>query len=200
MKKLILCILFLLSFISITACRKKEEIVITAEDIRTNTLLAKNNGGLQVATVEDFDKTYYNYSELSEFVKKEVDTYNKKAGGDKITIDSLELREGKAILVLSFSGMDQYCNFNETSAAYFNGGAENIPIDLPTTLVRAKDGERTDTAEVLRNKKYKILVIQEPFDILVNGKVMFYSDNAQLLEENKVKSMGEDMTVIVFKP
>ena len=85
-------------------------------------------------------------------------------------------------------------------AAYFNGGAENIPIDLPTTLVRAKDGERTDTAEVLRNKKYKILVIQEPFDILVNGKIMFYSDNAQLLEENKVKSMGEDMTVIVFKP
>ena len=39
----------------------------------------------------------------------------------------------------------------------------------------------------MKNSKNKVLVVYEPYDIIVEGDVKFYSDNATLIEDNKVK-------------
>jgi hypothetical protein len=56
MKKLILCTIMLLFLLGAAGCRK-EEVFISTENVTADTILAKSNGVLQVATVEDFDKT-----------------------------------------------------------------------------------------------------------------------------------------------
>ncbi|MBP1754393.1 MAG: hypothetical protein H6Q59_791 [Firmicutes bacterium] len=112
MKKWFLCTILLLLVLGTAGCRKEEKF-LTADDITTNTLLAKSNGVLQVATVEEFDQTYYKLSELKDFISKEIDTYNKAAGEDKITLDDVQLNGGKAIMLLTYSGMDQYAGFND---------------------------------------------------------------------------------------
>lgn len=199
MKKVILGAMLLLSLLGIAGCTNKDISIIT-EEVSVNTFVAKANGQLQVATVEEFDKDYYNLKELTEFVAKEIDLYNQKAGGNKITMDDLQKKNGKAIMLLSYSDMGQYTAFNNVTAAYFNGGITDISLDLPSSLVSAKEGNATDTMEVLSNQKYKILVMYEPYDIIVDGKVVFYSDNAVLVDKNKVQSSAEGATVIVFKP
>ena len=78
MKKLALSVLLILSIIGIAGCSKRN-LKINAEKVSTNTMVAKSDGKLQVATVEDFDKSYYKIAELKEFVNIEIDTYNKKA-------------------------------------------------------------------------------------------------------------------------
>lgn len=201
MKKLILCTIMLLSMIGIAGC-SKEEIFITTEDVSGNTMLAKANGIIQVATVEEWDKAYYNLNDLEEFVKKEVNAYNQSAGGDKVTIDEggLALNKGKAIMLLTYTGMDQYTEFNQVSAAYFNGGVANIPISLPDTLVSVKDNANSNTSEVVQNSKYKVLVINEPYEVIVDGSLMYYSNNAVINGDNKLQSAEDGMTVVVYKP
>jgi len=199
MKKLVLCTIVMLLLISAAGCRK-EEIIITTEDISVNTILAKANGELKVATVEEFDKPYYTIGELKTFAMSEIDLYNQNAGGEKIIMEDSQIKNGKAIMLLSYTGMDQYSAFNKVAAAYFNGGIEDNPINMPATLVNVKDKAPVNSDEVLKNDKYKVLIMNEPYDIIVDGAIKYYSDNAILVDKNKIKSAGEGMTVVVFKP
>ncbi|MBH1939458.1 hypothetical protein I5677_00960 [Mobilitalea sibirica] len=199
MKKITISIILLLFIISLTGCNKKE-VNITAEDITSNTILVKSNGELQVAFVEDFDKSYYNLSELDEFVKKEISLYNQQAGSEEIEIKDLLLRDGKAIMLLTFSGMAHYSAFNDVSAAYFNADMDNVALSLPEQFISAKDGSLVDRDSAMNNGKYKVVVLYEPFDIIVEGSVKYYSENVTLAANNKVQSNSEDMTVVIYKP
>jgi hypothetical protein len=199
MKRVVLCLTMLMIIIGTAGCSRKE-VIITVDDVSVNTLLAKANGELNVAMVEEFDKSYYDISEMEEFAANKIKEYNQKAGGDHIALMQSANRDGKAILLLSYSGMDQYAAFNQVTAAYFNGGVSEIPLELPATLKNVKKDSVADTQKVIQNEKYKVLVINEPYDIFVDGKVMFYSDNAVLVDDNKVQSATEGTTVVVFKP
>jgi uncharacterized protein (DUF2344 family) len=183
-----------------TAGCSREELFITTDNISVDTLLAKANGQLQVATVEEFDKSYYNLTELEDFVSKEIEVYNQTAGETKITFEDVQLNSGKAIMLLTYTGMDQYTAFNEVTAAYFNGGVKNNPLDMPATLINTKNESLVSTEEVLQNAKYKVLVMNEPYDIIVDGKIKYYSENSKLVDDNKIQCAAEGMTVIVFKP
>ena len=199
MKKLFLCIILLLFLSGAAGCRK-EEVFISTENLTADTLLAKSNGVLQVATMEDFDKTYYNLNELEGFITKEIDAYNQKAGDKKITVDEVRLHSSRAIMLLTYSGMDQYAAFNDVTAAYFNGGISEVPLNLPATLVTAKNGSLASTQEILQDDKLKILVMNEPYDIMVDGTIKYYSESATYVDKNKVKGAQEGMTIVVFKP
>ncbi len=199
MKKFTLCTMLLLFLLGTAGCNKEEKF-ITADEVTTNTILAKANGVLQVATVEDFDKSYYNLGELEAFIAQKIDEYNKKAGSEKIKVDDVRLKGGKAVMILTYSGMDQYASFNDVTAAYFNGGISDNPLDMPETLVSVKDGALASTQEVLQNGKYKILVMTEPYDIMVDGKIKYYSENAVLSEDKTIRSAEDGMTIVVFKP
>jgi hypothetical protein len=190
----------MLLFIVGTAGCRREEVSITADNVITNTILAKSNGILQVATIEEFNKPYYNLSELEDFVANEIAIYNKAAGDDKISIEDVKLNNGKAVMLLTYSGMDQYANFNDEAAAYFNGGVSEVGLDLPATLVSAKNGSLASTQEIIANNKLKILVMSEPYEILVDGTVKYYSENATFVDDHKVQGAAEGLTIVVFKP
>ncbi len=201
MKKIIFCSLIIAVMTGIIGCSRGAK-SLDINEISENTMLARANGTLQVATVEEFNKDYYSFEELTEFVKNQVDAYNAKAGGDKVTIGTNDLlkKNDKAIMLLTYSGMDQYTAFNEVTAAYFTGGIKDNPLALPDSLVNAGNNSQTGTQEVIQNGKYKILVVNEPYNIVVDGKLKYYSGNAKLLEDDVVRSADEGMTVIVFKP
>jgi hypothetical protein len=153
-----------------------------------------------VASVEDFDKEYYDLSDLQNFVDQEVASYNGEAGADKITVNDVEIKDKKAYLLLTYSGMDQYCAFNNETAAYFIGGVENITLELPTTLITAADESLASTQDIIKDSNYRILVLNEPYHIIVEGKVQYYSENASLIDKNEVEGAAEGMTIVVFKP
>lgn len=199
MKKPVLCMLLLLCVLSAAGCRK-EEIFITSEDVTTNTMLVKRNGQIQTAIVEDFSKTYYNLTELNEFVSKEVKAYNQKAGSDEVVIEDLELKNGKAVMILSFSGMAHYSAFNNVSAAYFSTDTKNVAIELPEQYVSTKNGSRVNREEAMKNGKNQVLVVYEPYEIIVEGDIKYYSENASLGEDNRLDSIGEEATVVIYKP
>jgi len=199
MKKVLLCAFVLLSFILLNGC-KKQDIFLTADDVTNNTFLIKRDGSIYAAIVEDFDKSYYNLSELNEFVAKEVDAYNKKVGSEEVTIESLELKNGKVVLILRYSKMAHYSEFNNMPAAYFGAGTQNVALELPSQYVDAKKNVAVDKDTAMKNSKNKVLVLYEPYEIVVEGDIKFHSENAKLLGSNKVSIMNEEMTVVIYRP
>lgn len=199
MKRMAFCTIVLVLVLGIAACSRKEK-HINVNDITASTMLARADGELQVATIEEFDKAYYKLDELKDFIEKEVSSYNKSAGADLIKVNKVELRDKKAVMLLTYKGIKDYSAFNKVKAAYFNGGANHASLDLPKTLVNVENKSHASTTEVLRNDKLKILVLNEPYHIRVGGKVAYYSDNASLIDDNEVESTSGGITVVVYKP
>ncbi len=198
MKKISLVALVLFLILGMAGCTK-DDLNIDVNEISQNTFLAMKNGELKVATVETFDKAYYQKDELAAFVKTETEEYNAKNSDDKVAIDEIVVNESKAAMLLSYNGMRAYSTFNEVPAAYFNGGLKDVALELPTTLISAKNEDLASTEEVILNEDYKILILYEPYEIVVEGKVKYYSSGATLLKDNRVQAAAEGLTIIVFK-
>ncbi|HCA70031.1 MAG TPA: hypothetical protein DEP17_06440, partial [Lachnospiraceae bacterium] len=69
---------------------------------------------------------------------EEINSYNQVSGGENVVMDELELKDGNAVMILSYTGMKHYAEFNKVMAAYFNGGNKEIPLELPGSLVDVK--------------------------------------------------------------
>lgn len=199
MKRALFCIILIMGILMMTGCEKKEYF-ITTQDITSDTILVKRDGSLYVAIVEDFDKSYYNLDELNEFVSKEVNAYNNKVGSKEVTIEELGLKNGKAVMILRYSKMAHYSAFNNMPAAYFSAGTENVALELPSQYVDTRKNSVVDKDTALKNSKNQVLVLYEPYEIIVEGDIRYYSENATYIEKGKVKSNSEDMTVVIYKP
>jgi hypothetical protein len=199
MKRGILIFIMLFGILAFTSC-SKEEIFITTEDVAFNTMLVKRDGSIYVAIVEDFDKSHYNLSELNEFVSKEVKAYNDEVGSDEVSLESLEIKNDKAVMIIRYSKMAHYSAFNNIQVAYFSADTDNVDLDLPAQYINAKKETLVSKEDAFKSKKDQVLVVYEPFDIILEGKVRFYSENATYIEENKIHSASEDMTVVIYKP
>ncbi|NLK75464.1 MAG: hypothetical protein GX288_09280 [Clostridiales bacterium] len=198
MKKLALCIILLLSIFIVTAC-KKEDFILSADEVTSNTILMKQDGSLQVALVESFDKTYYSLSELEEFVMAEINKYNKEIGSEVITMLDRQLNNGNAVIILNYAGMGHYATFNNVIAAYFNTNQATDDFPLPDSFVSAKDRKPVSLVKVL-DSKFKVLAIEGAYDIIVEGNIKYYTDNAKLINNNKVQSNDDGLSVVVYKP
>ena len=204
MKKLVLCTTLLMLLLVMSGCTK-DDVTLTPEEVTQNTIVARANGQLQVATIEDFDKSNYNINELKEYMDKIINDVKKTAGEEKIKIDSIEKIDKKAISIMTYSSMEPYAALYDVTAAFFTGGVKDIPIKLPETLISVKDKSLASTADILKNDKYKILVLKEPYkfpadyQVIVEGKIKYYSENSELIDSNTVKGAYEGTTVIVFR-
>lgn len=199
MKRILISVISILSILMLAGCNKKE-IFITTDDITGNTMLVKRDGSLFVAITEEFEKSYYNLDELNEFISKEVNAYNDKIGSKEVTIEELELKNGKAVMILGYTKMAHYSAFNNMPAAYFRADTENVALELPDQYVDARKKSLVDRDTAMKTGKNQILVLYEPYDIIVEGGIRYYSDNASLVDESKVRSNSEDMTVVIYRP
>jgi hypothetical protein len=199
MKKTILYTTLIFAFILLAGC-SKEEIFLTSEDVISNTLLLKRDGTIYAAIVEDFDKGYYNITELNEFISSEVEAYNQKIGSKEVTIEELNIKDSKAVMILGYTKLEHYSAFNNIPAAYFSADTQNVALELPTQYIDSKSNKTVDRAAAIKSNKNKVLVLYEPYEIIVEGDIKFYSDNVTYVENNKARSKSEDVAVIVYKP
>ncbi|MDF2586875.1 MAG: hypothetical protein K0S41_716 [Anaerocolumna sp.] len=199
MKKITLYTMLTICFILMVGCKRKD-IVITDEDVKTNTILVKNDGTIQAATVEVFDKSYYNLTELNTFITENINKYNQTNGENAITLNSLEQKDGDAVLILNFSNIDHYKTFNKVEANLLTAEeAKSSDLTLPDVFVNASDSSYISKDVALKNGKYKVLVLNENTDVLVDGTIKYYSEGA-LISKSKMQTAAEGETVIIYKP
>ncbi len=199
MKKFLLYTILALCLILSAGCKNKNR-VITVEDVKNNTVLVKNDGTVQSATVEVFDKNYYNVDELKNFISGQIDKYNQTKGPESIVLDSLNLKDGNAVLVLNYSSLENYKAFNEVEAALTTTtDAKSSDLELPDVYLSASDGAYASPDVALKNAKYKVLVLNEKTDVIVDGSVKYFA-NGTLLGKSKFETGSDGQSVIIYKP
>ena len=199
MKKFLLYAILAICLILSAGCKKKDRI-ITAEEVKSNTVLVKNDGTVQAATVEVFDKNYYNLDELNNYVTNQINKYNQENGSDSIIMDSLTLNEGNAVMILSYAGLAHYNAFNKVEAAFTTtADATNSKIELPEVYLSAKDGAYASPDVALKNAKYKVLVLNEKTNVMIDGTIKFFT-NGKMNGKSNFETGSEEQSVIIYKP
>ena len=200
MKKLIFSTTLLLCIFMLAGCNRNK--TINTEEVDTNTVMIKNDGSVEEATIEAFDKDYYNIDELQSFIVDKINEYKKIGGDDAIVLgeDDLKLIDGNAVLVLKYKSLKDYNAFTNNEVILTSAeSAKKGGITLPDTFMNASDGSYVSTEVALKNSKYKVIVIDENTDVLVDGVIKYFS-NATLLSKNKIQTGSNGETVIVYKP
>lgn len=198
MKKVILSIVMVLMLTVFTGCEKKVTKFVVG-DIHTETIYVKKDNTIEAATIEEFNKKHYDLAELKNFIQNEIEKYNKEFNKEGIIIKDLVLKDGNAVLVLKYNSVNDFAKFSEIDARINTTSELNQEgFNTPKVYVSAKDGTYVDSQIALKNEKYKVLIINQNTDVIVDGTIMYY-DNAVLASKNMVQTPGDGTSVIVYK-
>lgn len=199
MKKIVLYTILAFTFILMVGCKSKN-IKLKTNDIGVNTVVIKKDGTVKAATVEDFNKDYYSLDELNNFITKEINKFKSSVGSEvAITIDSLEMNGEDAVLILTYQDLDTYAAFNKVEAVTMGVDAlQGKNLELPDVYVK-EDGAYVNKDEALNNGKYKIVMIKDNVDLMVEGTIKYYA-NCILVNSHTIQTTPEAASVIVYKP
>lgn len=193
-----LCICLMLS---VTGCKGRLE-TLKVSEVKEETVLLRRDGSVQSGAYETFDKSYYKEDELKSFMKAEIEEYNQEHGEDKVKLTKLEIADNGskqvAKAIVTYQDVETFSQMNNIEAAQYTMEQAVEANVFPEELTVAADGSRVGQDEVVKNKDYKVLVIQIKGDVLLPDTVKYYK-NAMLLSSNKVEATGEELAVIVYK-
>ena len=105
------------------------------------------------------------------------DTYNETAGKEAVKMESAEVSEGTATVVMTYDSTQSYSDFNRQ--ALFAGTVKDAfkaGYDLNVTLFPVKEGEEPiGKDELLSMGEKKIAIVREAVDVTVWGKIRYLS-------------------------
>lgn len=194
MKKMMLTLMVFLSIVLLTGCQNQSAIDVT-------TLQINKDGTVSITLVEDFEKPYYDISELEAVVTAEADDYNKETGKQSVTVEKVSSKETTAIVKMTYDTAKDYEVFNRT--VFFAGTlaeAENKGYMFREPLASvAKDGG-TITASQAKEAGYFVLVVQEKMNIKVPGKVLYTSNTVSTVSAKEVSvTDDESISYIIYE-
>ncbi len=187
---------FTLLFIGLTGCGK--DIELTVENVEKNTLAIREDNTLQVALIDSFDKDYYDIEEFKNFINKEIVSYNNTHGENSLALDAIESQGDKVVMIITYSNMEHYTRFNSVEGQL--AGTKSVAqVDgtFPESFITAK-GEAVTVAEALEKEEHKVFAINEDIHILVDGKIVYYS-NGEYIDSQTLQSDEEAMTYLIYK-
>lgn len=181
----------------LSGCRGDKD-RLSAGDLERNTLSVSKKGLIQDAMVETFDKSYYSDGELKEYLEGVVASYNNTAGKDSVTMDSFKVEDGTASAVFTYQNIGHYKSLTESELAYqtlddMEGELAGDFLDMEGNTISLDDIKGIKDAS-----KYNVLVLQDAFDVIVEGTIQYYS-NCDVLGDSSVHTQGDAASVIIFK-
>ena len=145
-----------------------------------DTVYVQKKGTVKGANVADFDKDYYDETELSDFITDTVDTYVAKAGDGTVVIQEFGVENGVAHVYLDYAGAEDYAQFN--GVEFFAGtilDAKADGYDIPNAFTAVTDKDTTWDAE-----GNKIVIVGQQTQVQVDGTILFVSANASVTGKN----------------
>lgn len=144
-----------------------------------NTIYVQKRGKVTGATVENFDKEYYDPEELQEYVDQRVADYTADHGKKSVKVDSFSVEEGVAKLNIKYASCEDYAAFNgvelfagtvpQAMAAGYGFDKEFLAVEKGVLSgVVGKDAITADS-------DLKVVILNEKVDVKVDGTVTYVS-------------------------
>ena len=157
----------------------------------TNTVYVSKHGKIVTMDVEQLDQSYYDETELKEFVDSAVEEYNTENGKNSVKVDDLTVEDGTAKLRMDYETVDDYTAFNgvelyegkivQALAAGYDFDTDFAGVD--------KDGSVRGVAreDILAQEDLKVVIIKANTDVKIDGRILYVScDNVTVTGKDSV--------------
>lgn len=194
------------SLMLLTACGK-------ALKVDNNTVYVQKKGKIIGATVESFDKDYYDGTELEEYINQRVADYISGHDQKSVKVDSFSVEEGMARLNIRYAGYEDYAEFN--GIEMFVGTvpqAMAAGYDFEDEFLAVEDGMLSGSADkdtVTAESGYKVVILNEKVNVKVDGTIQYVSSRYTSLAAKDTVNItlpedaqdGEELTLtyIIYK-
>ena len=184
---LLVCTLLCVSLV--TGCKSE------LADETTSTIYINKEEEIVGAYIESFDKAYYDEKELKDIIKEKVKEVNEILGKKQVKLDTFKVKDKKAKLILNYKTLSAY-------NAFENIGMEIKKVSDYTDefpkIVTLK-GEEASLEDIKKEKDYKVISTEEGIDIMVEGTIVYISENVEKIKDNRVKTTANQKNIIIYK-
>ncbi|MCR5627204.1 MAG: hypothetical protein K6F99_07790 [Lachnospiraceae bacterium] len=159
-----------------------------------NVIVIDKKGGITETSVEDFDTSEYDAEALEKMINDTISEYN-GSGEEKISLKTLDIKDGKARAVISYRSAEDYASYN--GKTFVIGDVKDLDI---TGVTLADDKNAVLTHDDMEKVKGKYVLLNDDTRISLPGKVQYVSRNVEKTGKNTadVKKAGTD-SVIIYK-
>lgn len=161
-----------------------------------STVFVNSKGAVSGAIMENFDKAYYKFDELSEEVEKEVAAYCQEQNKESVSVESLTQEGDTVTLFMDYETVQDYAAFNDV---LFFSGTYGEALDagyLPEELYDI-DGQLIDR-EGEELEELQVIITEESISIQTTGKIRYVSDNVSITDKKLAKVMEAGKTRPAF--
>lgn len=162
------------------------------------------DGTVQSNIEESFEESYYDKEELQQTILTQAATYNRNAGTSSITVEKVDVKDGVAVVQMTYAAAKDYASFNK--AVFFAGEAQDAEgegYELNVVLSGVKDPQETlGKADILAMENVTLLITDINDAIQLDGKALYVSDNVTVSGNAKTVCRMEDsekLAYIIFK-
>ena len=172
-----------------------------------DTLYIQKNGTVISASIEDFNKDYYNEEELKNFVEERVTEYQEKHGENSVKMDNFSVEDGIANLYIKYDGYENYRDFNEVT--FFSGTipqalAEGFDFNVQFTEIQDKAAAGTVDNRTIVDTDCKVIILNEKVDVKVDGTIRYMSSEYTTIKGEDTVSIklpddagdGEELSLV----
>lgn len=166
-------------------------------------LAVNRDGSITELSVEPFEAEYYSLEDLDAYVREEAADYNADhpaASGKEddlaITVDSVEVSDAVARVLLTYESPETYTDFNYNSLVVCP--ASQLSEDVLALSCVNAGGEAVGTAADIEDLQgYNAVVVSSDVMVAVPGKIAYVSDNVTVTDKAVADCSGA-LAVIIY--
>ena len=180
--------IFLTVLLSLTGCGGIEK-------AKESTVTVSDEGVVTEALIEEFLSEDYDEKELETSIRQMVDTYNTESGKDAVKIMKIQVNKGEATALLQYESDEVYREFNQVD--FFTGTVGQAKEEGFTFAETFQDTEGKEVALGIIPDSctdQQLIIIREPLNVLVPGKILYVSNNMKILSSKEAK-LEQDVEV-----
>ncbi|MBE5916260.1 MAG: hypothetical protein E7273_05390 [Pseudobutyrivibrio ruminis] len=201
------CIAIILALIIFLVVKAAGLLLGNGKAADNSTLTFKEDGQVVFEEITDFDTSTYSKSELKDYAKGLISSFNETYGSKAITLDKLSVKGDKAYIKTTYKDAECYTTF--TSYDTFNGTYEdavNAGYDFTGLFSEVADGTILEAGAVDADTVFadlKVAVVSENISVIVPGDVKYISNAYTDISDTGVITItqpdeNEDATELVF--
>lgn len=188
------CLIMCLSLLN--GCGGSWELKLSSID--TDTIYVSDDGSIELANVEEFDKEYYSKSELKDFIEETIDTYQENEGSGEVIMEDFSVKDKVAKVLLKFDSAQTYAEFQGMDFQVVHTEDIQGNLVLPEKFISAEDGSSVSKDDVINSDGVKLLIVNESLHVQLDGTIKYYS-GASITGDNVAETSGEKTAIIVYE-
>lgn len=151
---------------------------VKVADCEVDTIVIGGDDTVRGINVSDFTKSYYDETELNDFIENTIDEYVAKNGEDTVKCEEVIVEDGVAKAGIKYASAKDYASFNNVD--FYIGtvlDARAAGYELPSDCAKTEYAK-----DDLQETSDKVAVIGQATDVQVGGTIIYATPNVVVLD------------------